>query len=142
MPSNVARFEQLMYLSIAIGVLGSALEWNQLVLRADPVGGATFVFTVQGIVIASEITLIWLIARRRKNWARWFALISFLVGIPFGISSYIELFQNNALAGVLSTIQDLAQVVAFCLIFTGNARDWFKPLRLEPEHPATSSIPR
>jgi hypothetical protein len=135
MPSNVARFEQLMYFSIALGVIGSALQWNQLVLRADAVGGAAFVLVVQGIVISSEILLIWLIARRRKNWARWMALISFLVGIPFSVNAYIDLFQNNAFAGILSTVQDLLQMIALFLIFTGDARDWF-------QHPATDSIPR
>jgi hypothetical protein len=141
MPSNVARFEQLMYLSIAIGVIGSALEWNRLVLQADPVGGAPFVLVVQGLVIASEVILIWLIARRRKNWARWLALISFLVGIPFGVNTYIELFQTNALVGILSTIQDLLQIIALYLIFTGNARDWFQ-FSSEPGRPATESISR
>jgi hypothetical protein len=133
--SNVARFEQLMYLSIALGVIESALSWNQSVLEADPVGGASFVLVVQIIVITSEVTLIWLIARRRRNWARWLALISFLVGIPFSMNTYIDLFQSGALAGILDTAQDLLQLVALYLIFTGNARDWF-------QHPATDSIPR
>ena len=135
MPSNVARFEQLMYLSIALGVIVDALEWNQLVLLAGPVGGALFVLVFQSIVLASDVILIWLIARRRKNWARWLALISFLVGIPFSMNTYIDLFQSGALAGILDTAQDLLQLVALYLIFTGNARDWF-------QHPATDSIPR
>ncbi|HXN87115.1 MAG TPA: hypothetical protein VN867_13665 [Candidatus Binataceae bacterium] len=135
MPSNVARFEQLMYLAIAFGVIEAALNWNRAVLEADPVGGATFVVIVQGSILLSDVILIWLIARRRKNWARWLALISFLVEIPFRVNTYIDLFQTDAFAGVLSAAQDLLQMIALYLVFTGDARDWF-------QHPATDSIPR
>jgi preprotein translocase subunit SecY len=69
-PSNVVRFEQLWYLSLGIGVIQSMPQWNRLRADARAVGGAAFVLFIQISVFAMTVFVIWLIARRRKNWAR------------------------------------------------------------------------
>ena len=79
-PSNVRRFEQLMYLSIAIGVVNTALDWDRLVAMVHGVGGAVFILFIDGFVFGVMILLIWLVARRAKNWARWVQLGLFLSG--------------------------------------------------------------
>ena len=125
MPSNVGRFEQLMYLTVGIGLIGSVLSWNRSVARASALGGATLVLFVQLSVLALMVLFIWLAARRHKNWARWLLLIVGIMGLP----SYVGILGHylEPLAGVLILAQLLFQVIAFVLIFTGNARDWFKP---------------
>ena len=125
MPSNVARFERLMYLSLGIGVLVSALTWTRLVAQAGRVGGATFVFWVQAITLAIIVCFIWLVARRRKNWARWLLLIIGVLGLPGYFRMLAPTLHFAPIAGILSLTQLVLQVIATVMIFTGNARDWF-----------------
>jgi hypothetical protein len=126
MPSNVARFEQLMYLSLGIGVIQSLLRWNQSVAQASAIGGAKFVFFGLIVTFAILVLIIWLIARRRRNWARWVMLVMFILGLPFSVRMLSRMLPAEPLSVALSSVQVLAQAIAFFLIFTGNARDWFK----------------
>jgi hypothetical protein len=125
-PSNVAHFEQLMYLSLAIGLINSALTWNHSVAQAFKLGGAYFVLFIQIFVFAFIVMFIWLIARRRKNWARWVLLVLFVLGIPASVRLIGQWLRLEPLVGALSVVQSLLQVVALVSVFTGNARDWFK----------------
>lgn len=122
MPSNVARFEQLMYLSLGIGVIVAALQWSRNVAMA----GTGFVLFVQAFVLAFMALFIWLVARRHKNWARWFLLVISILGLPGYLRLLGPLLRFNPVAGTLSLAQDVAQVVALLLIFTGDARAWFE----------------
>ena len=134
LPSNVAWFERLMYLSLGIGVITSALRWSELVALGGPLGGANAMIFVLAFVFAFMALFIWLVARRHKNWARWFLLILGLLGLPSYFRTLGEVLQVNPVAGTLSLLQILAQVVAFFLIFTGDARDWFEqPSATTPE---------
>ena len=115
-----------MYLSLGIGVIQSALQWNRLVAQASAMGGARFVLFGQIVTFAILVLLIWLVARRRKNWARLLMLVMFVLGLPFSARMLIQMLPTEPLSVALSSVQLLAQIVAFFLIFTGNARDWFK----------------
>jgi hypothetical protein len=126
LPSNVARFEQLMYASLLIGLFNSALTWNQNVARASKIGGAYFVLYIQVFVLAFIVLFIWLVARRRKNWARWVLLVLFVLGMPGTVRVVRHWLSIEPVAGVLNLVQILAQVIALVYVFTGNARDWFK----------------
>src|SRR6266851_10248280 len=105
MPSNVARFEQLMYLSLGIGVIQSLLRWNRLVAQASAMGGAKFVLFGQIVTFALLVLLIWLIARRRKNWARWLMLVMFVSGLPFSVHMFRQMFPAEPLTVALSFVQ-------------------------------------
>jgi len=122
MPSNVARFEQLMYLSLAVGVVVSVLQFSHLTTMA----GIGFIIFIQVFVLAFFVLFIWLIARRRANWARWTFLAIFLIGLVFYIPNVIVLLQSSLLSGSLNIVQCLLQIVALYLVFTGNAVAWFK----------------
>jgi K+ transporter len=124
-PSNVAWFERLWYFSLAIGVVISALSFS----RASAQAGPAFGIAILTFVVAVSVLLVWLIARRRKNWARWVLLIGFLLGLlafPWGLA---ELFRASILAGTLSIVQTLIQIIAIYLIFTDRAQGWFKRRR-------------
>jgi hypothetical protein len=125
-PSNVIRFEQLMYLSIALGVINTAHDWNRLVSIARPEGGAAFVLFVNGGVLGILILLIWLSARRAKNWARWVYLAIFVLGLPGGGRQVAINLSQRPVSGIIGVIQTALQVAALFLIFTGNSREWFR----------------
>jgi uncharacterized membrane protein HdeD (DUF308 family) len=126
LPSNVAWFERLMYSSLGIGVIVSSSRWSRDLAAAGPLARAGFLLFVQAFVIASMVLFIWLIARRHKNWARWFILIIGLLGVPFYFRVLGQTLRFSPVAGTLMLVQMLLQVIAVFLIFTGNARDWFK----------------
>ena len=114
-PKNVARFEQLMYLSLAVGIFVAALRWNESVQQALPLGGSTFVLAVLGGTLVIFVLLIWLVARRRKNWARWLMLVLFILGLPPYVSTLGKMMRLNPASGVLNLTQVIVQVVAFAL---------------------------
>jgi len=123
MPRNVARFEQLMYVALGIGVLLTAIAFPELSATAGP----GFVVAVEGGVVIVIGLLIWLVARQRQNWARWTFLVLYLVGLPFYVPRFPEMVRVNAISAAASACQLLFQAIAFYLVFTGDARDWFKP---------------
>jgi hypothetical protein len=122
MPKNVMRFEILAYIAIGIGVIISALEYQRLSAVASP----AFVLTIQFFVMLLLVWLIWLTARRHKNWARWVFLILFLVGLPLYIPNLADMMAHNAIAGVLSAAQMLIEGVSLYFVFSGDAKDWFR----------------
>ena len=122
MPPNVARFEQLMYLSLGIGIVNSALQYQSISSQV----GVAFTLIIQAIVFGIMVLLIWLIARRRANWARWALLVLFLLGTVASIPILSGLLQTISLAGILSIAQLFIQGMALYLIFTGNVAAWFK----------------
>lgn len=120
MPANVTRFEILMYVSLGIGLATFTVQSEQ--------SDATwqFVLANQAFVSLTTLTLVWLIARRRKNWARWLSFALFLLGVvPFTFTIGADLRFNHFL-GLLKILQLASQGIAFYFIFSGDAVHWFK----------------
>jgi hypothetical protein len=132
-PSNIVLFEQLWYLSLGIGVVQSIMQWQRLVDLAHAVGrGGRYILLLQAIGFAVQVFFIWLIARRRKNWARWVWLILFVIGLPFSLPMLNRLLHGSPIGLILASAQILDQAVALYLVFTGNAREWFKSQFIPP----------
>ena len=109
-----------MYVALGIEVISTILEWDQVVAQIPSYQGAVALGTI--LSFATDIWFIWLVARRRKNWTRWVMLFGFVLEIPFTLPWLLSLADFNS---VLICMTWLAQIVAFLLIFTGNAREWF-----------------
>jgi hypothetical protein len=124
-PSNVIWFERLMYLSIAIGIANTALNWNRLVALTKRFGGVVFGVYVYVGAFAVMVSLIWLVARQAKNWARWLQLSLFVLGIPSDARLVGHNLHDRPMVGALELVSTVLQVAALYLIFTGNAREWF-----------------
>jgi len=120
MPSNVARFEKLMYLSLGISVILSIRRWY-----AGDLTGATFLGPAFNLVFF--VLFIWLAARRRKNWARWILLLAFIASMDVVVEVLLPIWRTEGLDSTLGlSSQLLAQLIALIFIFTGNARAWFR----------------
>src|SRR5262245_3628766 len=118
MPSNVARFEQLFYASLIVGVFIFASDFERL----EKLGPVSSMIATIALTVALLVLLVWLIARRGKNWARWVLVVGFVGGLPFYVMNMSE---QRALTALLSALQLVLQVVALVFLFTGNARAWF-----------------
>jgi hypothetical protein len=122
MPTRLALFERLYYASLALGLVSSALQFDRLSKMA-PVG---FVILVQVLTLAVLVLMVWLVARRRKNWARWLMLILFIVGIPLAVPTILKTLQTDILSGGIGVVQIFLQLAALYCVFTGDAREWFQ----------------
>ncbi len=122
MPSNVALFEKLMYVAVAIGVAVAALDFGRV---SAQVGSTVGTLVAQAFAIGLLVLFIWLVARRRQNWARWVFLVFFVIGLVFYVPALLDMFRASTLIGLLSAVQMVIQLVALYLIFTGNSREWF-----------------
>ena len=126
-PSNVTRFEQLMYGSLVLYLVEVlvSVNWKQLSQMSD---GLELVRITRFLTIWSSflfVFLVWTAARRRTNWARWLLLIWFFFSLlnwsSFLISGSISVGRLLALAWLC------LDGTALSLIFTGNAREWYRP---------------
>jgi hypothetical protein len=80
LPSNVAWFERLMYLSLGLALIETALEWNRILANAQ--GSVRLAGFVTLYVYAFLALCIWQAARERANWARRVLLILFAIALP------------------------------------------------------------
>jgi hypothetical protein len=127
MPANVTFFERLMYASVCVGLAIVAIDGPRQAAAPEfaPLGGPIFfVVTVLG-TLGLFVLLIWLIARRRKNWARYLLAGLFVLGLwPF-LQNFWTLIDANPLIGTLSGVQLALQMAALYAVFTDEAAAWF-----------------
>ena len=117
LPSNVARFEQLMYLALGLAVIETILERDRFLAQN---GGVPLLVSVAWYVYGFVALCIWQAARERKNWARWVLLILFAATLPASLETGLTLTE-----AILRVAQFFLVVAALFLIFSGNARPWF-----------------
>lgn len=126
MPSNVRYFFWLNCLSLVLGLGTATLTANKTAQMAAAVGhGPGFVISIQICVAAIMLLILWTIAFKRQNWARWLWLALFVLGSPGYIVTFKNIF-GVSLAGAISLTQLGLQLVALYFVFTGNAKPWFQ----------------
>jgi hypothetical protein len=81
------------------------------------------------VSIAGQLIWIWLVARKRQNWARWISLIVMLLGVPNTIWGMEEHFRLNPVAAILFYATIAISMVSVVLLFRGDAREWFSRKR-------------
>ncbi len=120
-PSDVTRAVQLLYASIAIGLVSS------IVGIAYEISGSSIVFALVPLILFFGLFafLVFKISKGR-NWARITFLVIFLLGVPFAIPMYTQELRRNFLSGSLSIFIALLDLVAVYLLFRKKSNLWFK----------------
>ena len=136
MPSNVKAFLALNYFSVILGLFYTGLMFSRVValtaqLGHGKVGGAGFVVASVIITTVVFVTLISLAGFGAKNWARWTLLVLFLIGWTASIPKLFAPTEHYPFERIEEGVQTVLQVIALFLVFTGNARTWFR--RKDPE---------
>ena len=131
MPKNVVLFERLMYTSLCIGLLNLILDGSRQAASPDveKLGGYSFVAMVAIATLGILLLLIWLIARRGKNWARYLFTAMFALGLWPTLQNISTLLEANPPVALLCVAQIVIQLAALYFIFTGDARSWFEAPR-------------
>jgi hypothetical protein len=125
-PSNVVRFEQLMYLTVGVEIV--QFLWQ---LHADDFDsgaiplGLGFILNV--FSISFMVVFIYLTARLRTNWARWILLLIFVFSTDGYLRSVLPYYLTHGpdIFALSLAVSISAQLAAFIFIFTGNSREWF-----------------
>lgn len=119
-PKAVISAVQLIYVTLGIGLVRSALEWPEITRDAGPGFALTILVVTYGV-------LLWLAAgvARGRNWARIVYVIFFLVGLPFSIKPLLQALGYAPLSGMLGIIQMALQSLCLVLLFSAQARPWF-----------------
>jgi hypothetical protein len=120
-PGAVTKAVQFLASAVVIGLLNSIFT---LVQRTSGVP----MLVVLIIVIAFFGLLFFLVIKisARKNWARIIWLILVICNAPFAIMAYPEAVRRSVIAGTLSIIIVILQLIGTALLFTKNSNLWFR----------------
>jgi hypothetical protein len=111
-------------LAWAFAVILSLFEWRILAqgLPGDTAAAWLAAFI---LLLGAEAWWIWLIARRRKNWARWISVVVLVVAFPGYIYFLVTKFQNTPILASAYLLDAILWYVSFYFLFTGDAQAWF-----------------
>jgi multidrug transporter EmrE-like cation transporter len=126
-PGSVVWYERLAWATFAVGLASAAASRATLAKYYDryPISYPIII----AVVLAGQLLWIWLVARKRQNWARWISLIVILFGIPNAIWDVEERFRLNAVAAIFYYAAFAISTVSILLLFRGDAREWFSRKR-------------
>jgi hypothetical protein len=126
-PESVVWYERLAWAAFAVSLASAAASPATLAKYYDryPIGYPIAI----AVVLAGQLIWIWLVARKRQNWARWISLIVMLIGIPKAIWDIEERFQVNPVASIFYYAAFAISIVSVMLLFRGDAREWFSRKR-------------
>lgn len=122
-PGCVLWFERLFYISALLSAIGIAFDWAK--------GMNSVAAAAMSALLALQLMLIWLAARRRKNWARYLLLGLFLawtIGgiISSGLGSQTPNWQPPDISiQAVKLAKILLETVGLILVLTGKSRQWF-----------------
>ena len=123
MPASVVWFERIAYLSIILSAASLPLNAATLVKYSTkyPI---TYPITIV-VVFAIQVFWIWLIARKRKNWARW---ITVVLEPPAIVSQVLEIdarFRLGVPAAIAYYAISALWAFAVVLLVIPDAGAWF-----------------
>jgi len=143
MPSHVKFFFGIVIVFVFYRILSTVwglFSFASLMSHSGrPIGNGIIFIRIVATTFECVIylTLAWLAAFHRKDWARWvFAAI--VIGAPiFLLWPFLYLsgdFRQQALRAYFTSLTsprslaaELLEIAAIIFVFTGNARAWFKP---------------
>jgi hypothetical protein len=126
-PSSIIWFERLAWAALLVTAAMMVANWTTLAKYYNKYPTAYPIMLVVSFPI--QLFWIWLIARRRKNWARWISLVVMVIGIPNAILDYDKLYWSNLAAEIAWYLAYAIWLVAISMLFRRDARDWFSRRR-------------
>lgn len=134
MSRSVTRFEQLAYLGLFLAVIQAPLELLRATseMQVSPIAlGAAKTIAIVGEFLGIVVGWlpIWLIARRRKSWARWLFVAIYVAALAFCV---VNFGKSGRLFDVLNALQAVLWGLALCFLFTRDAKAWLQGLADAP----------
>jgi hypothetical protein len=127
-PPSVVWYERIAWAAIVAGLASSAANPALLARNYERFANGFLILFVASI--AAQLIWIWLVARKRQNWARWISLILVLMGVPVAFWDNAERLQYlNPISAILWYAGYALHVISVMLLFRGDAREWFSRKR-------------
>ena len=121
-PKNVWWFEVLLYASLVLDALSVAFD--DRTPRPDMTEEMITARTLYALVVLVFVFyLIWLAARRRKNWPRW--VLSGLFALSLGSLIPVIAVRGFEFGVLIDIVSSVLTALGLYLSFTGDAKDWF-----------------
>jgi len=128
-PRSVVWYERLAWVAVAAGLASSAANPALLARNYDRYANGFLILFAVSITV--QIIWIWLVARKRKNWARWISLVFVLIDIPISFWENAEFLQLlNPISAIFYYTAHTLNLIAVILLFRRDAREWFSRKRL------------
>jgi hypothetical protein len=121
-PKNVWWFEVLLYASLTLDALSVAFQD-----RSPTVTMTEQMINVATLMAAAMILLlfylVWLAARRRKNWPRWVLVAA----LALSLVSLVQVISESGLQldSAIDAVSCALTALGLYYAFTGDAKDWF-----------------
>lgn len=125
-PRSIVSFERVVLLMIVIGLADAVLNWEILNAElarqgiGEGVAGAAY-----GVSVVISLLLLWLIARRRSNVARWIYVVLCVASLAVALPAIGALSRLPMSALLIEAAQWLLAILSVFLLFARDARAWF-----------------
>lgn len=133
MPTSVRYSERLTYAAMAIIFINQMVNWDR---TSRHLADSPLAFILLQIAfLCIQIFWVWLVVRKRTNWARWMTLAAqfgmmFVIGFSLGFIALKGNPEGTALELVFLIVSTSFYLLAACLLFTRDAAPWFIPQRV------------
>jgi hypothetical protein len=123
-PKNVLRFERLGYLTVVFGSLASMFANWPAITKFSQQYPVVYPAVI-ALAWALQLFWIWIIARKRQNWARWLSVATIVVSILIEVMVFRTKYQVNPMAVLVNGLIYLMWIVEFSFLFRADAKIWF-----------------
>ena len=120
MPQSIVLFERLAYVALAFEVLAILIDPLN---RAEWGLAGSVLVAAMAVLITSLI--VWLAARRWRNWARWLYLVLGVIGMASTLWSFTDAGQS-VWVHVLNIAADLSFIAAAYHAWRPDGTAWFQ----------------
>lgn len=129
MPASVRYYKRLTYAGMALIFLNLLVNWDKVGAKHFSEAPLAYII-LQIAFLCIQIFWVWLVARRRVNWARWMTLgaqfaMMFIIGCGFGMLTERGHAYGTARELVFLILATVSYLLAACLLFTRGATLWF-----------------
>lgn len=125
-PASIRWFERLNLVSVAAALLYSWLAWDETAALAEADGlGSEVMLSLIAISCGVFLLVLWLIAWRRSNVAKWIWIVLSGFALLFVMIDYRAVLTESRFMIALAAIQFLVPVLTLWLLFRRDARRWF-----------------
>lgn len=121
-PSNVRRFEALLYASLMLDALSVAVQDRTPNAEMTEQMIMTATLLAAGMILLL-VYFVWLAAHRRKNWPRW-VLAAALVLSVISLGQIIG-EKGMELDSAIEIVSCVLTTIGLYFSFTGDAQGWF-----------------
>ncbi|MGJ5031167.1 hypothetical protein ACQR1I_30290 [Bradyrhizobium sp. HKCCYLS2038] len=122
-PASVLWYERIAIAAL-IATAPSAWADRATLVKYTNQSPILYPISVLGVFVI-QAAWIWLIARRRKNWARWISIIFSIGSIPAVFLDFDAHLRYNPTMAVISLVAVVISVIAVSMLLRRDARDWF-----------------